>query len=162
MKMKKFINDPTNLTAELIEGLVMSNKDVVEMKNGLIVNKKLAQADRVTIVTLGGTGHEPALSGYVGEGMVDVSVPGDVFAAPGPQACMDAFKLADKGKGIIFVVLNHAGDMMTGNMAMKQAKKAGLNVIKIVTQEDISNAPRSEAHDRRGLVGCRTTGTGGR
>ena len=102
MKMKKFINDPTNLTAELLEGLVMSNKDVVEMKNGLIVNKKLAQADRVTIVTLGGTGHEPALSGYVGEGMVDVSVPGDVFAAPGPQECMDAFKLADKGKGIKF------------------------------------------------------------
>ena len=154
MKMKKFINDPANLTSELLEGLVMSNKDVVEMHNGLIVNKKLAQADRVTIVTLGGTGHEPALSGYVGEGMVDVSVPGDVFAAPGPQACIEAFKLADKGKGVLFVVLNHAGDMMTGNMAMKQAKKEGLNVVKVVTQEDISNAPRSEGHDRRGLVGC--------
>lgn len=154
MKMKKFINDPANLTSELLEGLVMSNKDILQMQGGLIVNKKLAHADRVAIVTLGGTGHEPALSGYVGEGMLDVSVPGDVFAAPGPQACIDAFKLADKGKGVLFVVLNHAGDMLTANMAMKQAKKEGLNVLKVVTQEDIANAPRSEGHDRRGLVGC--------
>lgn len=154
MKMKKFINDPANLTSELLEGLVLSNKDIVQMQGGLIVNKKLAHADRVGIVTLGGTGHEPALSGYVGEGMLDVSVPGDVFAAPGPQACIDAFKLADKGKGVLFVVLNHAGDMLTANMAMKQAKKEGLNVLKVVTQEDIANAPRSEGHDRRGLVGC--------
>ena len=54
----------------------------------------------------------------------------------------------------MFVVLNHAGDMLTGNLTMKQVKKLGLNVIKVVTQEDIANAPRSNADDRRGLVGC--------
>jgi dihydroxyacetone kinase-like protein len=77
---------------------------------------------------------------------------GDIFAAPGPEACLEAIKLADKGKGVLFVVLNHAGDMLTGNMTMKQA--AGLNVKKIVTQEDVSNAPRENSDDRRGLVGC--------
>ncbi|MEQ3306192.1 dihydroxyacetone kinase subunit DhaK [Fusobacterium varium] len=156
MKMKKFINDPSNLTQELLEGLALSNQDIIELTEGtrLIVNKKLKDADRVTIVTLGGTGHEPAISGFVGEGMVDISVPGDIFAAPGPQPCFEAIKMADKGKGVLFVVLNHAGDMLTANLTMKMVKKAGLNVIKVVTQDDVANAPRENADDRRGLVGC--------
>lgn len=156
MKMKKFINDPSNLTQELLEGLALSNQDIIELTEGtrLVVNKKLKDADRVTIVTLGGTGHEPAISGFVGEGMVDISVPGDIFAAPGPQPCFEAIKMADKGKGVLFVVLNHAGDMLTANLTMKMVKKAGLNVIKVVTQDDVANAPRENADDRRGLVGC--------
>ena len=153
--MKKFINDPENLTKELLEGFALANCDLVSLQpNNLVVNKKLDSADRVTIVTLGGAGHEPALSGFVGEGMVDISVVGDIFAAPGPQACIEAIKMADKGKGVLFVVLNHAGDMLTGNLAMKQAVAEGLNVVKVVTQEDISNAPRENGDDRRGLVGC--------
>lgn len=155
MKMKKFINKPEDLTKELLEGLELAHGDLVELHPGnLVVNKKLKDADRVTIVSLGGAGHEPAIEGFVGEGMVDICVIGDIFAAPGPQACVDAIKMADKGHGVLFVVLNHAGDMLTGNLAMKQCAKLGLNVMKVVTQEDISNAPRSEADDRRGLVGC--------
>lgn len=155
MKMKKFINDPANLTKELLEGFAAAHADLVELKpNNIVANRKLAAADRVTIVTLGGAGHEPAISGFVGEGMVDASVVGDIFAAPGPQACLEAIKLADKGKGVLFVVLNHAGDMLTGNLTMKAAKKEGLNVVKLVTQEDIANAPRENSDDRRGLVGC--------
>ena len=153
--MKKFINKPENLTKELLEGFALANCDLISLEpNNLVVSKALAGADRVTIVTLGGAGHEPALSGFVGEGMVDISVVGDIFAAPGPQACIEAIRMADKGKGVLFVVLNHAGDMLTGNLAMKQAVKEGLNVIKVVTQEDISNAPRENGDDRRGLVGC--------
>jgi len=155
MRMKKFINDPANLTKECLEGLALANSDLIELHpNNIVVNKKLKDADRVTIVTLGGAGHEPALSGFVGEGMLDVSVVGDIFAAPGPQACVEALKLADKGKGVLFIVLNHAGDMLTGNLTMKEVKKLGLNVLKVVTQEDVSNAPRSNSDDRRGLVGC--------
>ncbi|MDR1622235.1 MAG: dihydroxyacetone kinase subunit DhaK [Synergistaceae bacterium] len=153
--MKKFMNNPVDLTKELLEGFALANEDLVELKlHNTVVNKKLSQADRVTIVTLGGAGHEPALSGFVGEGMLDVSVVGDIFAAPSPQACLDALKLADKGKGVLFVVLNHAGDMLAGNMAMKQTEQAGLKVKKLVTQEDIANAPRENSDDRRGLVGC--------
>ena len=155
--MKKFINKPENLTAELLEGLALSNQDLITLETdhgNLVINKKLADADRVTIVTLGGTGHEPAISGFVGEGMIDISVAGDIFAAPGPQACVEAIKMADKGHGVLFVVLNHAGDMLTGNLTMKQVKKLGIPVVKVVTQEDIANAPRTNAEDRRGLVGC--------
>ena len=155
MQMKKFINDPDNLTAELLEGLALANPDIIELgEDNMVINKKLAGADRVTIVTQGGSGHEPAIEGFVGEGMVDIDVVGDIFAAPGPAACVDAIKLADKGKGVLYIVLNHAGDMLTGNMTMKQCKKQGLNVVKVVTQEDVSNATRENADDRRGLVGC--------
>lgn len=155
MRMKKFINNPENLTTELLEGLCLANKDILELHpNNTIVNKNLVNADRVTIVTQGGSGHEPAISGFVGEGMVDISVVGDVFAAPGPKPCVDAIKMAEKGKGVLYIVLNHAGDMMTGNLTMKTVQKENLHCIKVVTQEDIANAPRSNSDDRRGLVGC--------
>ena len=138
MKMKKFINDPENLTDELLDGLAAANRDIIHRgEENMIINNALEGADRVTIVTQGGSGHEPAISGFVGEGMVDISVVGDIFAAPGPQACVDAIKLADKGKGVLYIVLNHAGDMLTGNLTMKQCKKLGLNVVKVVTQEDV-------------------------
>lgn len=155
MKMKKFLNKSENITREVLEGLAMSNSEIIELKAGnFVVSKALSKADRVTIVTMGGAGHEPALSGFVGDGMVDISVVGDVFAAPGPDAVLDAIKMADKGHGVLFVVLNHAGDMMTGNIVMKKVKELGLNVKKLVTQEDVSNAPRENSDDRRGLVGC--------
>jgi dihydroxyacetone kinase-like protein len=62
--------------------------------------------------------------------------------------------MADKGKGVLLIVLNHPGDMITGDLTMKQALAEGLNVRKIVTQEDVSNAPREDSDNRRGLVGC--------
>ena len=128
--MQKFINNPDTVTIEMVEGLALAHADIVSLELGgkLVVNKKLAEADRVTVVTLGGSGHEPAFCGFVGEGMVDVAVVGDVFAAPGPQACIEAIKLADKGHGVLLVVLNHAGDILASNLAVKQAEKLGLSV----------------------------------
>ena len=153
--MQKFINNPDTLTAEMLEGLARAHSELVSLELGkLVVNRKLAEADRVTIVALGGSGYEPALSGFVGEGMLDIAVVGDVFAAPGPQACIEAIKLADKGKGVLLVVLNHAGDILASNLAVKQAEKLGINIAKIVVQDDIANAPREEAQNRRGMVGA--------
>lgn len=152
--MQKFINNPDTLTTEMLQGLALAHSELVSLELGkLVVNKKLAEADRVTVVALGGSGYEPALSGFVGEGMLDIAVVGDVFAAPGPQACIEAIQLADKGKGVLLVVLNHAGDILASNLAMKQAEKLGINVAKIVVQDDIANAPREEAQNRRGMVG---------
>jgi dihydroxyacetone kinase-like protein len=154
--MKKFINNPANLTSELLEGFVAANRDLVHLEeNNTVVNNQLSCADRVTIVTQGGSGHEPGISGYVGEGMVDISVVGDIFAAPGPDACVRAIEKADRGKGVLYIVLNHTGDMMTGNMTMKRiADKPQVRCARIVTQEDISSAPREKASHRRGMVGC--------
>lgn len=155
MKTKKFINNPQNVTMELLEGLEMAFPDMLELKGTsrrLVVNRKLGAHKRVGVVSLGGSGHEPALSGYVGEGMLDISVVGDIFAAPGPQDVLEAIRLADSGMGVLLVVLNHAGDVMTSNVVMRIAKEENLNVKRIIVCDDISRYPRSEAHERRGMV----------
>jgi len=155
MAMKKFINNPDNLAAELLEGYVLAYGDKVKFAGDrLVVRAKTKAKGKVGIVTLGGSGHEPALSGFVGKGMLDISVAGDIFAAPGPPRCIEALKMAERGAGVLFIVLNHAGDVMTANITMEMAKKQGLNVKMVLTHEDIAGGPRSKPEDRRGLAGC--------
>lgn len=151
MAMKKFVNNPDNIVAELLEGFVIANSDKVALSgSNLVVRTTPKSKDKVALVTLGGSGHEPALSGFVGEGMLDISVPGEVFAAPGPPRVVEALKAASRDAGVLFIVLNHAGDVMSGNMAMEMAQKEGVKIAKVLTCEDISGDPE----DRRGLVGC--------
>ena len=155
MAMKKFINDPKNLTVELLEGLCMAYADKVALKNEkLVCRAKPKDPSKVALVTLGGAGHEPALSGFVGEGMLDISVVGDIFAAPAAPKVFDALKQINRPAGTLLVVLNHAGDVMSSNIAMQMAKKAGLNVKSILTHEDIAPGANAPAENRRGLVGC--------
>jgi len=153
--MKKFINDPAKLTEELLEGYALAYPETVKLEgNHIIVSRNLDKADRVTIVAIGGSGHEPAISGYVGDGMIDVSVVGDIFTAPDAEAALKGIQIADRGKGVLFIVLNHSGDMITGEKTMAECERLGIDVRMVVTQDDISNSPRSKADDRRGLVGC--------
>ncbi len=155
MVMKKFINDPKNLTPELLEGFALAYSDKVAMKNEkLVCRARPKDASKVALVTLGGAGHEPALSGFVGEGMLDISVVGDIFAAPAAPKVFDALKQVNRPAGTLLVVLNHAGDVMSSNIAMQMAQKAGLNVKSILTHEDIAPGANAPAENRRGLVGC--------
>ena len=155
MVMKKFINDPANLTAELLEGFALAYADKVRLESGkLVVRAQPKDARKVALVTLGGAGHEPALSGFVGQGMLDISVVGDIFAAPGAPKVFEALKRADRPAGVLLVVLNHAGDVMSANLAMEMARKQGLNVRMLLTHEDIAPGADAPAADRRGLVGC--------
>jgi dihydroxyacetone kinase-like protein len=155
MVMKKLINDPANITAELLEGFSLANADKVKIESGkLVVRAQPKVADKVALVTLGGAGHEPALSGFVGEGMLDISVVGDIFAAPGAPIVFEALKKANRPAGVLLVVLNHAGDVMSANLAMEMAKKQGLNVRTLLTHEDIAAGANAPAAERRGLVGC--------
>ena len=123
------------------------------MDGHLVISKDLEKADRVTIVTYGGSGHEPAQAGFVGKGMLDVQAVGDIFAAPNGQLVFDAMKLADKGHGVLLLTLNYAGDQLAGKQAMKLAKKAGLNVRQVVTGEEIQYDPNGE-DNKRGLAGA--------
>lgn len=155
MVMKKFINDPVNLTSELLEGFVASNSRKVKLvSDKLVCRVKEKDPSKVALVSLGGAGHEPAISGFVGEGMLDVSVVGDIFAAPGMPKLVEALKMVERPAGTLLIVLNHAGDMMSADMAMRQANKLGLKVVRINTAEDISAGIDTPSEDRRGLVGC--------
>ncbi len=155
MIMKKFINNPENLTAELLEGYCLAYKDKVKLVNDKIVVRANAKPeDQVAIISMGGTGHEPAVSGFVGEGMLDASVAGDIFAAPGAPKVFEALQMFQRDAGILLVVLNHAGDVMSANMAMQLAERAGIKVKMLLTHEDISAGLDTPAEDKRGLGGC--------
>ncbi len=155
MGMKKFINDPKNLTRELLEGFAIAHGNQVAIQSDKIVCRANPKPEnKVALVTLGGAGHEPALSGFVGEGMLDYSVVGDIFAAPGPPKVLEALRMAKRQAGILFVVLNHAGDVMSANMAMEMADKEGIRYKLLLTHEDIAPGADAPASDRRGLVGC--------
>ena len=153
MKMKKFMNAPETVTDEELTGLGLAYPDILDVNGHLVISKDLATADRVTIVTYGGSGHEPAQAGFVGKGMLDVQAVGDIFAAPNGQLVFDAMKLADKGHGVLLLTLNYAGDQLAGKQAMKLAKKAGLTVRQVVTGEEIQFDPNGE-DNKRGLAGA--------
>jgi dihydroxyacetone kinase-like protein len=153
--MNKFINNPENLPDELLEGFAIAHESQVRLAgHNLVVRAQPKSADKVAIVTLGGSGHEPALSGFVGTGMLDVSVPGHIFAAPGPPRVLEALKLMSRDAGVLFVVLNHEGDVRSASIVMEMAEKQGIRVQQVLTHEDISAGTREDPGDRRGLVGC--------
>ena len=152
MQMKKFINDPKCLVPELLEGFALAFPAQVRLTGTSTIVRTAPKAPgMVRLVTLGGSGHEPGLSGFVGTGMLDVSVAGEIFAAPGATKCIDAIRGACAGgESTLLIVLNHAGDLLAANIAMQAAEREALNVKMVLTQEDIS----SPVGDRRGLVGC--------
>lgn len=153
--MNKFINKPENITKELLEGYVKAYKDQVAFGGeNIIVRTNPKSLDKVAIITLGGSGHEPALSGFVGEGMLDCSVVGDVFAAPGAQRLFQALQLFKRDAGILLVTLNHSGDVMSSNMAIQLAERVGIKVKMLLTHDDISAGVETPDEDRRGLAGC--------
>ncbi|HBT76896.1 MAG TPA: glycerol kinase [Planctomycetaceae bacterium] len=153
--MKKFINDPDSLTVELLEGYTLCYPDKVKLvSEKIVVRARPKDKSKVAVVTLGGSGHEPALSGYVGEGMLDASVVGDVFAAPGAPKVIEAIRMFKDHAGVLLVILNHAGDLMNGNMAYNMAVKEGINIKKVLTYDDIAPGIKAPIEDRRGLGGC--------
>ncbi len=154
MPMKKFINEPENLTVELLDGFALAHGRKIALDGKTVVRAAPKGDDKVALVTLGGAGHEPALSGFVGAGMLDASVVGDIFAAPGAPAVLDALEATRRDAGTLLVILNHPGDVLAGNMAFEMATAAGVNVRKVLTHEDISAGNDAPMENRRGLVGC--------
>jgi dihydroxyacetone kinase-like protein len=152
MHMKKFINDPKQLVPELLEGFTLAFPSQVKLRGANTIARAAPKpAGKVRLVTLGGSGHEPGLSGFVGRGMLDSSVAGEIFAAPGAVKCIEALRDACAGdESALLIVLNHAGDVLAANIAMQAVERERLNVKMVLTEEDIS----SPAGDRRGLVGC--------
>ncbi|MDR1270815.1 MAG: dihydroxyacetone kinase subunit DhaK, partial [Planctomycetaceae bacterium] len=122
--MKKFLNNPEQITTELLEGFTLAYPKMVRLVSEKIVVRATPKSEnKVAVITMGGSGHEPALSGYVGEGMLDASVVGDIFAAPGGPKVLEALQLFRNNAGILLVILNHAGDVMNGNLAYNMAVK---------------------------------------
>ena len=154
--MQRILNDPDNIVEEMLEGFIKANKDIVCATDNPRVVKATTSVDdceRVGIVTGGGSGHKPAFVGYVGKNMVDAVAVGEIFSSPTALAFLDAFKAADKGKGVACLYGNYSGDNMNVKMAIRMAKKEGIQVKTVVANDDVPSAGKDERQKRRGVAG---------
>ena len=151
--MKKIRNNPDNLVTEMIQGYVKANKNWLELIPGVQSFKKKQIKDKVIVMASGGSGCEPMHIGYVGYGMGDATCLGEVFAAPSAYAIYETAKAVEKGKGIILVCANFAGDYLNTDMAQELLELDGYKVEKIVVNDDISSASKENADKRGGVAG---------
>lgn len=152
-RTRRLVNDPGALVSEMLEGYASANADVIALVDGLVVRAKPKQPGRVGLVVGNGSGHEPAMVGWVGSGLLDVNVPGAIFSSPGPARILAGLRAADRGAGVLLLVSSHAGDIMNATLAVRDAGQAGLSVEMVVLYDDIASAPRDRIEDRRGGAG---------
>ena len=151
--MKKLINDPSKATIESIEGFSLAYSHIVKQVSPHVVARKNAPiSGKVGVVVGGGSGHEPLFLGWVGLGMADAAVLGEVFTSPAPPLILQAAKTANGGRGIVFVYGNYAGDNMNFNLAADLAKEEGIETQTVRVWDDVASAPPEQAQERRGLA----------
>ena len=153
--MNRIYNNPDYMVEDMTKGFLKAHKDLIaETENPQVVKyKKTPVPNQVGIVTGGGSGHKPAFIGYVGENLCDAAAIGQIFSSPTAKAFLDAIKAADCGKGVACLYGNYAGDNMNVKMAVKKAKKAGIEVKTVVANDDCASAPKTELEKRRGVAG---------
>ncbi len=157
MVMKKFINKPEDVGRELTEGLVKAYSNYLKLvDNDIIIRAKPKAKGKVQIVFAQGIGHEPGLTGMLGYGMHDVSVPGDIFACAGGDRIYGAIKIAWEMSGntpVLVLIANHEGDVLNGTIGIDMARDDGIDVESVLLYDDIASAPKGQEEKRRGMAG---------
>jgi len=152
--MQRILNDPDNIVDEMLKGFLKAHSDIViGTANPRVVQAKDIPAEKVGVVTGGGSGHKPAFIGYVGNNMCDAAAVGEICSSPTAAAFLDAFEAADQRKGVACLYGNYSGDNMNVKMAVKMAKKQGITVKTVVANDDVASAPREQREKRRGVAG---------
>ena len=152
--MQRILNNPDDIVDEMLKGFLKVHADIVEpAENPRVIKAKKTPGNKVGIVTGGGSGHKPAFVGYVGENMCDAAAVGEICSSPTAAAFLDAFKAADQGMGVACLYGNYSGDNMNVKMAVKMAKKAGITVKTVVSNDDAASAPKDQREKRRGVAG---------
>lgn len=152
--MQRILNDPDYIVDEMLKGFLKAHKDIVEKTNNpRVVRAVCSPEDRVSVVTGGGSGHKPAFVGYVGKNMCDAVAVGEICSSPTAVAFLDAFRVVDSKKGVACLYGNYSGDNMNVKMAVKMAKKEGIEVRTVVANDDVASAPKEQREKRRGVAG---------
>ncbi|MBS4210282.1 dihydroxyacetone kinase subunit DhaK [Bacillus sp. FJAT-50079] len=153
--MKKILNNPNDVVDEMLDGMVVAHSDLIRRIPGttVIVRKGSPVVGKVGIVSGGGSGHEPSHAGYVGEGMLDAAVAGEVFTSPTPDQIYEAIKEVDSGKGVLLVIKNYTGDVLNFEMAAELAEADGIKVAKVVVNDDVAVEDSTFTSGRRGIAG---------
>src|SRR2546430_14640434 len=121
--MKKCSNAPEDVVKESRAGLGAAHPDLVriDLENQIVVRKAAPVSGKVGLLSGGGSGHEPMHGGFVGLGMLDAACPGAVFTSPVPDQMLAATKGVDAGAGVVHIVKNCAGDVMSFQLAAEMA-----------------------------------------
>ena len=152
--MKKIINSPNDVVSEMLQGLAKSNPAVVYGGEGIeVISRKEKKQNKVGVVSGGGAGHEPLHGGYVGYGMLDAAVSGNVFASPSPDRIIEGIKAADSGAGVLMVIKNYSGDIMNFQMAGELAEMEGIKTAYVVVKDDVAVPDSTFSTGRRGIAG---------
>ncbi|QUH28892.1 dihydroxyacetone kinase subunit DhaK [Vallitalea guaymasensis] len=150
--MKKIINNPDEVVSEMLQGLVKANPQLQYSKD-LEVVSKIDKENKVGLVSGGGSGHEPAHAGYVGKGMLDAAVAGNVFASPSPDRILKGIQEADTGEGVLLIIKNYSGDIMNFSMAKDLAEMEDIKVEMVVVKDDVAVKDSTYSTGRRGIAG---------
>lgn len=152
--MKKIINDPEQVVEEMLEGLVAAHPEYVQRLEGFqVVTRSGGPTPKVALVSGGGSGHEPSHAGFVGKGMLDGAVAGAVFTSPTPDQIFAAIKAVQGGKGVFLVIKNYTGDVLNFEMAEEMALAEGIEVEKVVVNDDVAVEDSTWTTGRRGIAG---------
>lgn len=153
--MKKIINDPNVVVQDMLKGLVAAYPNSLKQvpNTTVIVRKDAPITGKVGLVSGGGSGHEPAHAGYVGQGMLDAAVCGEVFTSPTPDQVYEAIKAVNGGAGVFLVIKNYTGDVMNFEMATELAQADGIEVEQVIVNDDVAVEDSSFTTGRRGIAG---------
>lgn len=151
--LKKLINDAADVVDEMLEAFVAAHGDVVALPAPRVAARAVPASDKVGVTIGGGSGHEPAMVGYVGTGFADSAAAGNIFAAPGPDVILESIRVADHGSGVVLLYGNYTGDVLNCRLAIQRAVAEGIDVRAVYVSDDVASAPPDEAEKRRGIAG---------
>lgn len=149
-----FVHDaPTDFASQALRGFAAAYGRYVTLAPSGVLRAKSAPAGKVAVVIGGGSGHYPAFAGYVGSGLADAAVAGDVFASPSTRAVARIARLADRGGGVLLGFGNYAGDVLNFGAAARRLIAEGIDARILPVTDDVASAPAETASLRRGVAG---------
>ena len=152
--MKKIINNVDAVENEMVLGMAKAYPQYIKKLDcGNVVVRARKKEGKVALISGGGSGHEPAHGGFVGEGMLDAAVAGPVFTSPTPDQIYEGIKAIATDKGVFMVVKNYTGDVMNFEMAAEMAEMDGIPVKYVVTNDDVAVQDSLYTVGRRGVAG---------
>ena len=152
--MKKFINAVDKVEDQMIQGMVKAYPQYVrKLDCGNVVVRANKKEGKVALISGGGSGHEPAHGGYVGQGMLDAAVAGAVFTSPTPDQVYEGIKAVATDAGVLMVIKNYTGDVMNFEMAADMARDEGIKVAQVVVNDDVAVKDSLYTVGRRGVAG---------
>jgi triose/dihydroxyacetone kinase / FAD-AMP lyase (cyclizing) len=155
MAAKHFIHDPTHLVNTALQALTITNPALALDAENKIIYRRPGHSPQVSIISGGGSGHEPSFGAFVGDGLLSAAVAGTIFASPSAEQIRKAvMSRVDGDKGILVTVMNYTGDVLNFGMAVEKAKAAGLKVEMLVVGDDVGVGRKAAGKvGRRGIAG---------